>query len=80
MWECGKKIFFAIIIIADEVKAQHFFKFGRYKESTLDGIAKTTLYKLRNYGYTADNIIDAFNKNIDIINATRFCDLPEKIV
>ena len=54
--------------------------FGRYKESTLDGIAKTTLYKLRNYGYTADNIIDAFNKNIDIINATRFCDLPEKFV
>ena len=52
----------------------------RHKQSTLDGIAKTTLYKLRNYGYTADNIIDAFNKNIDIINATRFCDLPEKFV
>ena len=49
---------------------------GRYKESTADGVLKTALYKLRNYGCTADSIIDAFNNNIDIVYAPRFCDLP----
>lgn len=50
----------------------------RHKQSTLEGMMDYMFYKFRNYGYTADNIIDAFNKNIDIINATRFCDLPAR--
>ena len=52
----------------------------RHKQSTLDGITKTILYKLRNCGYTFDNFIDTIYENRDIMNATRFCDLPEKIV
>lgn len=52
----------------------------RHKQSTLDGITKTILYKLRNCGYTFDNFIDKIYENRDIMNATRFCDLPEKIV
>lgn len=47
-----------------------------HKQSTADGVLKTALYKLRNYGCTADSIIDAFNNNIDIVYAPRFCDLP----
>lgn len=52
----------------------------RHKQSTLDGITKTILYKLRNCGYTFDNFIDTIYENRDIMNTTRFCDLPEKIV
>lgn len=52
----------------------------RHKQSTLEGIAKTILYKLRNCGYTFDNFIDTIYENRDIMNTTRFCDLPEKIV
>ena len=52
----------------------------RHKQSTLDGIAKTILYKVRNCGYTFDNFIDTIYENRDIMNTTRFCDLPEKIV
>ena len=52
----------------------------RHKQSTLEGIAKTILYKLRNCGYTFDNFIDTIFENRDIMNTTRFCDLPEKIV
>ena len=52
----------------------------RHKQSTLDGITKTILYKIRNCGYTFDNFIDTIYENRDIMNATRFCDLPEKIV
>ena len=52
----------------------------RHKQSTLEGITKTILYKLRNCGYTFDNFIDIIYENRDIMNTTRFCDLPEKIV
>ena len=52
----------------------------RHKQSTLEGITKTILYKLRNCGYTFDNFIDTIYENRDIMNTTRFCDLPEKIV
>ena len=52
----------------------------RHKQSTLDGITKTILYKLRNCGYTFDNFINTIYENRDIMNTTRFCDLPEKIV
>ena len=52
----------------------------RHKQSTLDGITKTILYKLRNCGYTFDNFIDTIYENRDIMNTTRFCDLPEKFV
>ena len=52
----------------------------RHKQSTLDGITKTILYKLRNCGYTFDNFIDTIYENRDIMNTTRFCSLPETIV
>ena len=50
----------------------------RHKQSTLDGITKTILYKIRNCGYTFDNFIDTIYENRDIMNATRFCDLPAR--
>ena len=50
----------------------------RHKQSTLDGITKTILYKLRNCGYTFDNFIDTIYENRDIMNTTRFCDLPAR--
>ena len=52
----------------------------RHKQSTVDGITKTILYKLRNCGYTFDNFIDKIYENRDIMNATRFCEQPKKIV
>ena len=52
----------------------------RHKQSTLDGITKTSIYKLRNCGYTVDNFIETIYENRDIMNTARFCDLPEKIV